>query len=66
MRKLGFKIPISYVRIKSFKLFPKNIQREILRYQTSILDDSDYESDSVVVKKYKGKLNDCIFNWEFF
>ena len=55
MRKLGFKIPISYVRIYSVKKYPQLVQRELLRYHKSITEDSDYEEDEVIVEKYKGK-----------
>ncbi len=53
-RRLGLEIPDSYVRIYSFVKIPKNIQKEILTYQSCIYEDSEYEKDEIVLKKYKG------------
>ena len=36
---------------------PKKIQEEIMRYPTCLEEDSEYEEDNIVLKKYKGKLN---------
>ena len=54
MRRLGFKIPQSYVRIYCFTRFPKKFQKEICKYPETITEDSDYEEDEVVIEKYKG------------
>ena len=53
MRRLGMKIPKSYKRIFSAKCLPKLIQEELVKYPETVLDDSDYESDSACVQKYK-------------
>lgn len=55
MRRLGIKVPDEYIRIRSIKLINKHIQQEILRLPHCILDDSEYESDSEVLRKYSSK-----------
>lgn len=35
---------------------PKDIQNEMLKYPSGILDDSDYEEDEEVEAKYKSKV----------
>ena len=44
---------MSYVRIYSFKVFPQKIQKEILKYPSTIKDDSEYEDDERVMEIYK-------------
>ena len=46
---------MEYVRIYNFKTYPNLIQIEILKYQSAISDDSEYEDDDIVLKKYHGK-----------
>ena len=55
VRRLGIKVPDEYIRIRSIKLINKHIQQEILRLPHCILDDSEYESDSEVLRKYSSK-----------
>jgi hypothetical protein len=57
VRKLGFNVPISYVRIRSIKTYPEPIQKELLTYFQAITADSDFEEDEVVVEKYHSKFN---------
>jgi hypothetical protein len=42
------------VRVYSFVRQAKNIQMEVSRYKSAIEDDSEYEDDETVLKKYKG------------
>ena len=57
LRRLGIKVPTDqYPRINSFKVFPKVIQQEILKYPSCIEDDSDYEDDQTVLQKYQSTL----------
>jgi hypothetical protein len=56
VRKLGIKVPINYVRIYSFVKCPQNIQRELFKYKSAIEDDSEYEDDETVIRKYKSNI----------
>ena len=53
VRKLGIKVPRSYQRIQSIKLMPSQIQEELVKYPETIENDSSYEDDDAVLKKYK-------------
>ncbi len=46
MRKLGLEIPKTYKRIFSAKCLPKQIQEELVKYPETVIEDSDYESDT--------------------
>ena len=50
VRRLGFKIPLTYKRIYNLRLFPKAIQEELVKYPETILDDSDYEPDEEIAR----------------
>lgn len=52
MRRLGVKIPKTYKRIFSARCLPKLIQEELVKYPETVIDDSDYESDSACRQKY--------------
>jgi hypothetical protein len=54
VRKLGITVPISYTRIYHFKRFPKILQKEIVKYNSSIADDSDFEEDEQILQNYAG------------
>jgi hypothetical protein len=49
------RVPEYYVRINSIKTYPKYILQRLLNYPSAIHEDSDFENDSEVLKKYKGK-----------
>ena len=53
MKKLGFKVPDQYVRINSIRLFPQGIQDELVKFHEIVEEDSSYEDDSIVLRKYK-------------
>ena len=52
VRNLGLSVPIKYKRIFSFHRFPKDLQDEILAYPEAVENDSDYEDDDAVLRKY--------------
>jgi hypothetical protein len=49
---------MSYVRIYSFTRLPLPIQKELSTYKSAINEDSEYEDDETVLKKYKGNYLD--------
>ena len=53
MKKLGLKVPDQYVRINSIRLFPQGIQDELVKFHEIVEEDSSYEDDSIVLRKYK-------------
>ena len=53
MRKLGIKVPDTYPRINSIKTYPRTIVNELIEFPSAIIDDSDYETDSKVLKNYQ-------------
>ena len=52
-RRLGFQVPESYIRVKNIRLLPAWIQEELLKYPDTINEDSSYEDDNQLMKKYK-------------
>lgn len=53
VRRLGIEVPISYVRIWSLKMYPQSLQKELFKFPATLMEDSEYESDEEVLKKYK-------------
>jgi hypothetical protein len=52
VRRLGLKVPLTYKRIFSVKLLPMMIQDELVKYPQTIEEDSSYEDDNTVKKKF--------------
>ena len=52
VRSLRIPIPDNYKRVYSVLNFPKAIQEALVTYPKLVEDDSDYEDDDQVVKKY--------------
>ena len=59
---MGIKVPWSYVRIRSIKEFPRDMQQEITRLPHAVYEGSDIEPDEEVAKKYNKGKNLLIFN----
>jgi hypothetical protein len=49
---MGIKVSSNYKRIHSVKTLPKGIQEELVAYSETVLEDSSYESDEDVRRKY--------------
>ena len=56
LRLLGIKIPIDYVRVFSFVRHPRKVQMELVKYRSAVEEDSEYEDDETVLKKYKSNF----------
>ena len=65
VRKLKIPVPVTYKRIAPVTAYLRDLQEELIEYQDAILDDSDYESDGEVLRKYsKDPLKYIIANDE--
>ena len=53
VKKLGLKVPDEYLRIHGVKTLPKTTQDALVQYPETILEDSSFEDDEVVLQKYK-------------
>ena len=53
VKKLNLEVPNDYVRIHSIRLFPQAIQDELVKYPEIVENDSSYEDDQQVLKRYK-------------
>jgi len=42
------------VRLYSIVRLARNIQMELIRYKTAVVEDSEYEEDDTAYEKYKG------------
>jgi hypothetical protein len=61
LRLLGIKIPIDYVRVFSFVRHPRKVQMELVKYRSAVEEDSEYEDDETVLKKYKSNFRLNLF-----
>ena len=52
-RQLGLTIARRYKRIASIRVAPQDIQEELIKIPHAVEEDSSYEADEVVVRKYK-------------
>ena len=52
VRRLGIVVPLSYKRIHSIRRYPNAVQTELVKYPETIAEDSEYESDTVVLRRY--------------
>jgi len=52
VRRLGIKVPRSYKRIFKVTVYPKVIQEALVSYPETIEEDSSYEDDDAVVRKF--------------
>ncbi|CDW84922.1 UNKNOWN [Stylonychia lemnae] len=53
VRRLRLDIPMSYARIKKFTILPRPIQEELIKYPSSVIEDSDFEDDDIIRNKYQ-------------
>ena len=56
LRLLGIKIPIEYVRVWSFVRHPRKVQMDLVKYRSAVEEDSEYEDNETVLKKYKSNF----------
>jgi hypothetical protein len=52
VRKLKIKVPITYKRIQPITQALRDVQETLVKYPSTITDDSDFEEDDVVLEKY--------------
>ena len=50
---MQLKIPRRYKRIASIKLAPSDIQDELVKIPSVLEEDSSFESDEIVIRRYK-------------